>query len=92
MEPIRRVDVDEDHAELRRGELDERPLGVVRTPHADTVTHLEPERQEPAGDVVHRIVELRVREAEPLMAADERVRVRERCHRPFEVRADGLTE
>ena len=67
--PVRRVDVDEDHADLRRRVLDQHPLGAVRAPDAEPVARLEPERQQPAGDLVDRRVELGVGVAQPLVAA-----------------------
>jgi hypothetical protein len=66
--PVGGVDVDEDHAELRRGELDEHPLGAVRAPDAEAVTALEPERKQPASHAVDRVVQLGVRVAQPLVA------------------------
>ena len=41
--PVRRVDVDQDHADLRRRVLHEDPLDVVGAPDADPVAGLEPE-------------------------------------------------
>ena len=50
--PVRRVDVDEDHAELRRRVLDERPLGAVRAPHPDAVAlaAVRPRASRPPAD------------------------------------------
>ena len=49
---VGRVDVDEDHADLGRGVLQQRPLGVVRAPQPDPVARLEPEREEALGAAV----------------------------------------
>ena len=46
---VRRVDVDEDRADLRGGELDEHPLGGVRRPDADPVALLERPRRGAPG-------------------------------------------
>ena len=55
---IRGVDVDEDRPDPRRGELDDRPLGAARRPHADAVAGLDPDRQQAAGDRIDVAVEL----------------------------------
>ena len=41
---VRRVDVDEDRADLRGGVLDEDPLGTVRRPDADAIALRDPHR------------------------------------------------
>ncbi len=55
---IGRVDVHEDHADLRRRVLHQRPLGAVRRPHAEPVAGLEAEREQSARGAVDLGVEL----------------------------------
>ena len=57
--PVRGVDVDEDHAELRGRVLDERPLGAVRAPDADPVALAQPGGEHPAREPVDRLVRTR---------------------------------
>ena len=47
---VRRVDVDEDHADVGRGVLQQRPLGVVRAPQPDPVAGLQPEPHQPGAE------------------------------------------
>ncbi len=47
--PVGGVDVDEDRADLRRGELDDDPLGAVRRPDADPVALLDARRRAGRG-------------------------------------------
>ena len=51
--PVGGVDVDEDRADLRGGELHQRPLGAVRRPDADPVARLDADGQESASERVH---------------------------------------
>ena len=68
---VRRVDVDQDHADLRRGVLHQRPLGVVRAPQADAVARLQPEPDQAAGEPGDPLGELRVGPPHALVAGDE---------------------
>src|SRR5256885_4766615 len=55
---VRRIDVDEDDADLRGRILHEDPLRVVRAPDSDAVALFEAERHQTAGDAVDLAREL----------------------------------
>ena len=61
MRPVRRVDVDQDRADLRAAELQQRPLGHVWRPNADSVTPLDSRRQQAERDVFCTLPQLGVR-------------------------------
>jgi len=65
------VDVDEDQSGLSGGELSDHPLGVVRRPHADTVTASESEGQQAGGKGVDPILQLMVFPADMLVPDDQ---------------------
>ena len=73
VQPIARVDIDEDRADLARGELRDGPLGAVRRPHADPLALLDPEGHEGPGTAVDLALELAIAVPESLLAADERL-------------------
>ena len=92
MGAVGRVEVDEDGADAGGGVLDEHPLRAVGAPDADAVTLLDAGREEAAGQVVDRGVELRVRQAHVLEGDDERLVVGEAGDRRREVLADRLAD
>ena len=73
---IGRIDVDQDEPGLGGGELGEHPFAVVRRPDADAVARLQPERQQPGGEPVDRLLQLAVAHAHVLVAHDQRRPVR----------------
>src|SRR4029450_7620986 len=73
VQPIARVDIDEDRADLARGELRDRPLGAGRGPAADPLALLDPEGHEGPGTPVDLVLQLAIAVPEPLLAADERL-------------------
>ena len=89
---VGRVDVDQDRADLRGRELDERPLGAVGSPDADAVALLDARTDQAAGDLVDVAVELGPRPPATARALDERLAVGVRRHRPLEVGADRLLQ
>jgi len=89
---VRRVDIDQDRADLRGGVLHEDPLRAVRRPDPDTIAGADPGAQQPARDGVDGGVELGVGHAHVLMAAHERGAVGEACRRALEVGADRVAE
>ena len=89
---VGRVDVDQDRADLRRGELHERPLGAVGSPDPDPVALLDARADQAARDVVDVAVELGPRPAATARALDQRLAVGVRRHRPLEVGADRLLQ
>ncbi len=58
--PVRRVDVDEDDADVGGGVLQQRPLGVVRAPQPDPVADLQTETEQPGAEPVDALAELGV--------------------------------
>ncbi len=89
---VGRVDVDQDRADPRRGELHERPLGAVRTPDADPVPGLDPRTDQATREGGDVPVELGPRPASPARALDERLAVGVRRHGPREAGADRLLQ
>jgi hypothetical protein len=81
---IGRVDVDQDHADLRAGELSDAPLRAVRRPDAEAVAGLQAQRQQRSGMQVHRVGQLPPGVAQLLMAHHQRLAVR--------VLRDGVVE
>ena len=79
---IGRVDVDEDRADLRRGVLDQHPLGAVRRPDPDPVALLDPHREQATSDPVDVVVQLAVGPSAAARHVDERLTLREPLHRP----------
>ena len=77
--PVRRVDVDEDRADTRGGELQQRPLDAGRRPDADPVALLDADGQAGRGRRLDFRVELPVRQADALVSRDEGVDVGLRC-------------
>ena len=92
VEPVRRVDVDEDHPGLRGRVLGQRPLGTVRAPHADPIALVQARREHPSGEPVHCLAELPVRVADPVAAVDESVGIGNARDRSLEVVPDRLPE
>ena len=70
--PVRRVDVDEDRADLRGRELHDHPLGAVRRPDPDPVASDDAGREQAASAAVDLGAELCVGPADPLVARDDR--------------------
>jgi hypothetical protein len=89
---IGRVDVDEDRADLRGGELDDGPLCAVRRPDPDPVALLDAGRDEAAGEHVHVPLELAPGPAGALGDVDQRLAVGEAGHRRVEVVPDRLLD
>ena len=91
-QPVGRVDVDENRANLRGRVLRDHPLGSVRAPDADAVAAFDAEREQRARRAVHFAQQLAVGVAEFLMAGDERVAIPEPRRGTVERRADRLAE
>ncbi|MNG04896.1 hypothetical protein D3C84_880610 [compost metagenome] len=81
---VGRVDVDQDHADFRRGNLRDAPLGAVWSPDAQPVTGLQTQRQQRPGMQVCRIRQLPPGVAQLLMAHHQRL--------PVRVLRDGIVE
>ena len=89
---VRRVHVDEDRADLRRGVLRDRPLDAVRTPDPHAIARRDPYGEERAGRPFDLGMQLRVGESEPLMQGDDRLGIGARRGRAVELRPDRPTE
>ncbi len=81
---IGRIDVDQNHADLRGGELSDAPLRAVRRPDAEPVAGLQTQRQQRSGMHIHRVGQLPPGVTLLLMAHHQRLAVR--------VLRDGLVE
>ena len=92
MAAVRRVDVDEDHADLGGGVLHERPLGIARAPDPDAIAGLMTRREQTAGERRHPVGELAIGPPDPLMAGHERFAVAVLRDGPGEVLSDRLVE
>ncbi len=89
---VRRVDVDQDDADLRRGVLDERPLGDVRRPDADPVALGQPRREQPERHRVDVVAQLAVGPPPAGRHLHQRLGVGLRGGHPVEVVADRVAE
>ena len=89
---VRRVDVDQDRADLRRRVLGQHPLRAVRRPDADPVTLGDAGTDQPAREAVDLGTQLGVRHPDAARAVDERVALGHPGHRRVEVVTDGLLE
>ena len=89
---VRRVDVDQDRADLRGGVLRDRPLGAVRRPHADPVALADPGPDQADGERVDVAVQLGPGPASAGGELDQRLAVGVRRHGGLEVLADRLVE
>ena len=89
---VRRVDVDEDHADVGGGVLQQGPLGVVRTPQSHSIANLQAEPEEAGAEPFDALAELGVAPADALVPGDEGVVVAVGGDRPPEVVADRFVE
>ena len=92
MDPVGRVDVDEDDPRPRRGQLGDHPLGIVRRPDPEPVASFDAERDEASGERVDAGLKLPIRPAHPLLADDERLAIGGTRDDAVEGFADRLTE
>ena len=86
------IDVDQDQACLRGGELGEDPLAVVGRPDADALARLEAKREQSGGEIVGAPVEFGVAPAHALMTRRQRRAVRRRRGHALEQGADGFAD
>ncbi len=70
------VDVDQDHADFRTGDLTDAPLSAIRSPDPQAVPGLQAQRQHGSGVQVRRVRQLPPGVAQLLMAHDQRFTVR----------------
>src|SRR4029079_13749382 len=89
---VRRVDVDEDGARTGCGVLGDDAFEAIRRPDADAVALLDPAREQAASREAGELPELRVRRAEALLGADERLTAGEALDGAPEASADRLLE
>ena len=89
---VRGVDVDEDGADARGGELRQDPLEPIRRPDADTVALPYAGCEQRAGQDGRRVPQLAIRRPVVLRSDDERVAIAETLHRAAQVIADRLAE
>ena len=92
MHTVSRVDIDQDHAELGRGVLHQRPFGVVRAPDADAVAYLQTQRQQSARHIVDGGIELRVAVADALVAAHQGFGIGHARHGALQVGTDAFAQ
>ena len=91
-QPVGRVDIDEDRANLRRSVLHDRPLCSVRAPDPDPVSPFDAQGQQRARRTVHFPKQVGVGVAQILMAGDQRVSIPEPGSRTVERGANRFTE
>ena len=92
VDPIRGVDVDHDEAGLRRRELGDHPLGVVRRPDGDALARRQAERQEPGGERVDPLLELAIGPPHVLLPHDQRRTVGPALCRLIEIGPDRIAD
>ena len=68
---VGRVDVHQNNAHLRRGQLHQHPFGVVVRPDAHPVALFQARLQQGAGQLAHRPMQTGIGIAQPLVAADQ---------------------
>ena len=90
--PVRRVDVDQDRADLRGGVLGDRPFRAVRRPDTDPVALPDPHREQAERDRVHVRGQLGVGPAPPGGPVHQRLPRAVPADRGTEVRADRVTK
>ncbi|CAI8803859.1 hypothetical protein EMIT0215P_10239 [Pseudomonas serboccidentalis] len=73
---VGRVDVDQNHADFRRGDLRDAPLRTVRRPDTEPIPRLQTQRQQGSGMQIHRVGQLPPRIAQLLMTHHQRLTVR----------------
>ena len=86
---IGRVDVNQDGADGRRGELDDRPFGSVRRPDAHAVAAANPQGKQSPRGALHLGGQLGVRPPDLLMPRNQGQAVRLTLHRAPEALRDG---
>ena len=86
------VDVDEDGADARGGELCEDPLEPIRRPDANTIPLPHAGCEQSAGQHGCRLPQLAIRRPVVLRSDDERLAIAETLHRAAQVIADRLSE
>ena len=92
LEAVGRVDVDENGADLGRGKLRNRPLSPVGCPDAHPLPPLETKGHQAAGTPVDLLPQLSIGVAEPLVAHNQRLMIREAGDRLVEGIADREPE
>ena len=90
--PVRRVDVDQDRADVGGRVLQDHPLPPVRRPDADPVALAHTGRDQPGRERLDRVEQLGVAEPAAGAAVDQRLTVAEAGHGVPQVVADRLAE
>ena len=90
MGAVRRVDVHQDHADLRSRILHQRPLGVVGAPQPKAVAFLQSEPKQPAGKAPNPLVKHSIGPTDILMTRHERLALGKRVGDTSEICRDGL--
>ena len=91
-QPVRRVDVHKDGADLGGRVLRDDPLGGVPAPDADAIATRDAERQQSARGAIDLLDQLRVRVTEILVTGDQRIAPAESRRDPIERCANRLAE
>ncbi len=86
------VDVDQDDAELRGRVLGQDPLRAVGAPDPHPVADAQPLGEQPAGECVHRNLELGVAVAKALGGKDQGLLIRSRRDGARQIGSDGLLQ
>jgi len=86
------IDVDQDRADLRRGELGHDPLERVGRPDAHPIAVVHAERHQAASEAVGQRVQLGVRQTETLVHRDHRLVAGIARRDSLEVRADRFAD
>ena len=92
VQTVGRIDVDQDHAELRRSELQHHPLVAIRRPDADAVAPLQSQREQTGGDAFDFRMELPVVETDALGTHHQCRPIRMRCRDAVQQAAHGIAE
>src|SRR5579859_5984001 len=71
VQTIRRVDVDQDHADFTGGELGDAPLSTIRRPDANALSFLEAQLYESFRALIDLGLQFVVRQTNALLARDQ---------------------
>ena len=92
VQPVRRVHVDEDRADLGARVLHQHPLERVRRPDSDAFAVLHAGRDKGAGKAIGLVRELGIAEAAVLVDRNDGIAIRKAACDPVQVVADRFSE
>ena len=92
MGPIGWINIDQHHANFRRGVLHQDPFGIIRTPQTQTIKGFQSRGQEPTGKTLYPSIKILVGPAQILMQGHDGIVVGNPRHGLPQVVANGLRQ